>query len=143
MENVKFVCRRTLRRLNIQKYLFHISDGIANLIREYSNYPKNKLLLELTKENEYIYRIGSISKKEPYELDDNVIRTIERISNKYDEEGFWNNLLTDKGRKRAPVDVHDLIEKEYGIEDEKTEWWVAHFFIGLSELLFSYEYDQE
>lgn len=143
MENVKFVCRRTLNGLNIKEYLFHISDGIANLIREYSNYPKNKLLLELTKENEYIYRIGSISKKEPYELDDNVIRTIERISNKYDEEGFWNNLLTDKGRKRAPADVHDLIEKEYGIEDEKTEWWVAHFFIGLSELLFSNEYDQE
>ena len=141
MENVKYVCRKPLNSLNITDYVFHISEGIANLIREYSNYPKNKLLLELTEENEYIYRIGSMSKNGPYELDNNVIRTIEQISNKYNEEGFWNNLLTDNGIKRTPANVHDLIEKEYGIEGEEIEWWVAHFFIGLSELVFSHEYD--
>lgn len=142
MENVKFICSRITDRPNTVEYVFKLSEHIAYLIRGYSNYPKNILILELTEENEYLYRIESILKTEPDELEDNVIKTIERISNKYDEEGFWNNILTDKGKKRTPAIFHDLMINEYGVEDENVEWWGAHFFIGLSELVFSHEYDQ-
>lgn len=140
MENVKFVRRQKVGFDRVE-YFFKISDNIATLIREYSTYPEDRLLSELTKENEYIYRIGTILDEELPELDDTIIETIERISNKYDEEGFWSNLLTNKGRIRTPANVHDLMISEYGVEDEDVEWWVAHFFIGLSELVFSHEYD--
>ena len=141
MENVVFKGKRKFIFPNVNEYVFKISDVIADLIREYSNYPDKKLLLELNNDNEYIYRVASLYNKEAPELNENVIETIERISNMYDGEEFWNNLLTDKGKDRRPAEMHDLIENEYGINDEKIEWWVAHFFIGLSGLMYSPEYD--
>ena len=141
MENVKFVRTQKTGVYRVE-YFFKISDKIATLIREYSNYPKDKLLSDLTKENEYIYRIGTIFDEKPPELDDTTIETIEQISNKYDEEGFWNSLLTDNGKYRAPSLIHSMIENEFSLTEDQ-EWWVAHFFIGLSGLIFSYGYDKD
>lgn len=141
MENVVFKGQRKTVFPNANEYVFKISDGIADLIREYSNYPDDKLLLELNSDNEYIYRVTSLFKKKAPELNETVTETITKISNMYDEEGFWNKLLTDDGKHRCPSEVHDLMENEYGIDDEKVEWWVAHFFIGLSGLMYSPEYD--
>ena len=141
MEIVKFVRSQNMGIGRIE-YFFKISDKIATLIREYSNYPKDKLLSDLTKENEYIYRIGTIFDEKLPELDDTTIETIEQISNKYDEEGFWNSLLTDNGKYRPPSLVHRMIENEFSLTEDQ-EWWVAHFFIGLSGLIFSHGYDKD
>ena len=65
-----------------------------------------------------------------------VTRTIETISNGDDAESFCNHLLTDAGKRKSPRAFHDQMKNEYGLLDENLEWWVAHFFIGLSELLF-------
>lgn len=65
-----------------------------------------------------------------------VVEAIEKISNGGSAEYFCNHLLTDAGKQKSPRVFHCQMKNEYGLKDEKLEWWVAHFFIGLSEILF-------
>jgi len=140
MENVRFICMRNINGRS-NEYVFKIADGIADCIREYSKYSEEGLRGQLTDDNEYLFRIGSLWGEKPPELSDIVIETIERISNNYSEAEFWNNILTDNGKRRYISEVHDLMKTEYGLDDEDVEWWVGHFFNGLSSLIFSYEID--
>lgn len=139
MENVKFVCGRKGRFPRTLEYVFIISDKIAELIRKYSDYSEERLKLELSDNNEIFFRITTLSDQDPNELDEIVIETIERISNAVDTEQFWDHLLTDNGRFRAPAKFHELMRTEYGLTDDHIEWWVAHFFIHMSGILFDFD----
>ena len=66
-----------------------------------------------------------------------VHRQNQEYYHKYDEEGFWNRLLTDNGKYRAPSLVHSMIENDFSLTEDQ-ECRVAHFFIGLSGLIFSH-----
>ena len=137
MENVKFVCSRKGSIPYTMEYVFKLSSNIAGLIRDYTNIPKNRLQMEISNDNDVILRTGSRLKKEYVEIDEGVIKKIETISNSVDEETFWNHLLTNRGKLRYPADIHNLMKTEFGLTDEEGEWWIAHFFIKLSTILFS------
>lgn len=141
MENVKFVGIRKGYLPRTMVYVFKLSDNIADTLRYYTSYPDKDLEIELSKDNEVELRIASLENEEPKPLDESIIETIEKISNSVDEETFLNHLLTDNGRFRAPVDIQDLMKTEFGLID-KDDWWVAHFFIHLSSILYDPEYDE-
>lgn len=141
MENVKFLYSRKGFIPRTWVYVFKLSDGIADSLRHYTNYPDNKIENELSKDNKVELRIGSLLNEETEPLDKSVIKTIEGISNSVDEEIFLNNLLSDNGKFRAPAKIHDMMETEYGLTDEDIEWWGSHFFIHLASILYDPEYD--
>ena len=84
-------------------------------------------------DNVYTYRVCSAGFEA---IMKSVVEAIEKISNEGSAEYFCNHLLTDAGKQKCPRVFHGQMKNEYGLTDEKLEWWVAHFFIGLSEILF-------
>ena len=64
------------------------------------------------------------------------VETVERISNEGDEEHFYNHLISDNGCDKPPAEIHDQMRTEYGLDGSEIEWWVAHFFIRLTNILF-------
>lgn len=140
MENVKFVCSRKGSLPHTLVYVFKLSDDIAETLRYYTNYPDDKIEIELSKDNEVELRIATLRNEDPEPLDESVMETIEKISNSVDDKTFLNHLLTDNGRFRPPADIHDLMRNEYGLTG-KNEWWVAHFFIHLRSILYDPEFD--
>ena len=122
MKNVKFVCGRKGRLPHTLEYEYIISDEIAALIRKYSQYSEERLKLELSDNNEIFFRITTLSDQDTNELDEIVFETIERISNAVNTEQFWNHLLTDCGRFRAPAKFHELMRTEYGLTDDHIGW---------------------
>lgn len=115
------------------EYGIYIIDKAA-LIRKYTNYSENDLGIYLSKDDVDVYRIARSDKFE--NVRDTVVETIEKISNEGDDERFYNHILTDNGKHKIPRRFHTQMENEYGLKDD-VEWWVAHFFIGLSYVLFS------
>lgn len=88
----------------------------------------------MSKDDVYVYRIARSDKFE--NVRDTVVETIEKISNEGDDERFYNHILTDNGMHKNPRKFHTQMENEYGLKND-VEWWVAHFFIWLSDVLFS------
>lgn len=133
MKNIKYLyCKET--NDNITELYFKIHHNIAEVIRKYTNYSENDLQIYLSKDDVYVYRIARSDKFE--NVRDTVVETIEKISNEGDDERFYNHILTDNGKHKIPRRFHTQMENEYGLKDD-VEWWVAHFFIGLSDVLFS------
>ena len=112
---------------------FKIHQRIADHIRKNTNLPENNFESSLNKDNVYTYRVCSAGFEA---IMKSVVETIEKISNEDSTEHFYNHLLTDAGKHKSPRVFHDQMKTEYGLTDEKLEWWVAHFYIGLSEILF-------
>ena len=142
MENVKYLSSKktdeVIRSLGHTLYTtelyFKINHNIAEFIRNNTNSSKICVEIELDKDDIYEY---SIAPKDDFELiRKSVIEAIEKISNDGSAEDFCNHLLTDAGKPKCPRVFHDQMKTEYGLTDEKLEWWVAHFYIGLSEILF-------
>ena len=133
MKNIKYsYCKET--NDNITELYFKIHRNIAAFIRKYTNYPEDILGIYLIKYDVFVYRIARSNKSET--VRDSVIETIEKISNEGDDERFYNHILTDNGKLKIPRKFHTQMENEYGLKND-IEWWVAHFFIALSDVLFS------
>ncbi|MEE1173403.1 MAG: hypothetical protein U0K87_13735 [Ruminococcus sp.] len=133
MKNIKYLyCKET--NDNITELYFKIHHNIAEVIRKYTNYSEDILEIYLSKDDVFVYRIARSDKSEA--VRDSVIETIEKISNEGDDKRFYNHILTDNGKHKNPRKFHTQMENEYGLKND-VEWWVAHFFIGLSDVLFS------
>ena len=145
MENVKYLsCKKpdeVIRSLGHTLYTielyFKINHNIAEFIRNNTNSSKICVEIELDKDDIYEY---SIAPKDDFELiRKSVIEAIEKISNEGDDEYFHNHILTDYGKEKKTTEFYSQIENEYGLKNENIKWWVAHFFIGLSGLIFDSE----
>ena len=130
-ENIKYLYNR--KSGDIIELRFIIYQYIADHIRKNTNLPESNFKSSLNKENVYTYRVCSAGFES---IMKSVVEAIEKISNDGSAEDFCNHLLTDAGMPKCPRVFHDQIKNEYGLTDEKLEWWVSHFFIGLSEVLF-------
>lgn len=130
MENIKYLyCKET--NDNITELYFKIHHNIAEVIRKYTNYSEDILEIYLSKDDVFVYRIARSDKSEA--VRDSVIETIEKISNEGDDKHFYNHILTDNGKHKNPRKFHTQMENEYGLKND-VEWWVAYFFIGLSDV---------
>lgn len=137
MENIKYLyCKET--NDNITELYFKIHHNIAEVIRKYTNHSEDILEIYLSKDDVFVYRIVRSDKSEA--VRESVVETIEKISNEGDDECFYNHILTDNGKLKIPRKFHTQMENEYGLNDG-VEWWVAHFFIGLSDVLFSPDFE--
>ncbi len=150
MENVKFV--RYEKEEGIIVYYFKIHDRLADFVRKNTHYQRNHLSLYLTKDNLFSYMIETTD--DFTEMHDSFVEAVERISNSGDDEFFYNHLITENGYPRSPREIHELIHSEYGLADidyaadlteseessdntaKNLEWWVAHFFISFSGMIF-------
>ena len=119
---------------NITELYFKIHHNIAEVIRKYTNYSEDILEIYLSKDDVFVYRTARSDKSEA--VRESLVETIEKISNEGDDECFYNHILTDNGKLKIPRKFHTQMENEYGLKND-VEWWVAHFFIGLSDVLFS------
>lgn len=108
--------------------------NIKYLYCKETNYPEKNLQKYLSKDDVFVYRIVRSDKSEA--VRESLVETIEKISNEGDDECFYNHILTDNGKLKIPRKFHTQMENEYGLKND-VEWWVAHFFIGLSDVLFS------
>lgn len=133
MKNIKYLYSKETDD-NITELYFKIHHHIAALIRKYTNYPEDILEIYLSKDDIFVYRIVRSVKSEA--VRESVVETIEKISNEGDDECFYNHILTDNGKHKNPRKFHTQMENEYGLKND-VEWWFAHFFIGLSDVLFS------
>lgn len=133
MKNIKYLYSKETDD-NITELYFKIHHHIAALIRKYTNYPEDILEIYLSKDDIFVYRIVRSVKSEA--VRESVVETIEKISNEGDDECFYNHILTDNGKLKIPRRFHTQMENEYGLKDD-VEWWAAHFFIALSDVLFS------
>lgn len=113
---------------------FKINHNIAEFIREKTNLPEDIFEWKLSKDDVYTYRIAAGDGFES--IMESVIKAIEEVAGDGDYERFYYHVLTKLGRYKAPMEFHSQMKEEYGIKDENIEWWVAHFFIGLSGLIF-------
>lgn len=139
MKNIKYLyCKET--NDNTTELYFKIHRNIATFIRKYTNHSEKNLQNCLSKDDVYFYRIACSDKSEA--VRDSVIETIEKISNEGDDVRFYNHILTDNGKLKSPRKFHTQMENEYGLKDD-VEWWVAHFFIGLFDVLFSPDNEYE
>ena len=130
-ENIKYLFNR--KSGDMMDLHFEIHQRISDHIRKNTNLSENIFESELNKDNVYTYRIRSAGFET---IMKSVVDTIEKISNDGSAEYFCNHLLTDAGKYKCPRVFHEQMKNEYGLKDEKLEWWVAHFFIGLSGLIF-------
>ena len=99
MKNLEFVKRdeRMANEINLVRLNAKLSDSLANLIREKTRCPKDKLEDNyLSKDNIFSYEIETGSNI------DQIGNTIESIANSMDEETFVNHIL--KMDKLIPVE---------------------------------------
>lgn len=132
MGNIKYI--NAQKSSDIMELYFRIHPTISEFIRKNSDYSVDELECSLSKDNVYIYRVACSDRFEA--VMGSVVETIEKISNEGSDERFYNHILTNNGKRKSPRKFHAQKENEYSLEAD-TEWWVAHFFIGLSDLLFS------
>jgi hypothetical protein len=132
MDNIKYI--NAQKSDDVIELYFRIHPTIADFIRKNTDYSEDELESSLSKDNIYIYRVACSDKFEA--VRDSVVEVIEKISNEGDDERFYNHILTDNGKRKSPRKFHAQMENKYSLKAD-TEWWVAHFFIGLSDLLFS------
>ena len=76
-------------------------------------------------------------------FDEDVIRSIENICNSVNEDAFLNHLMTDMGKLRTADKIHSMLKNEFRLINEEIEMYVADFFIHLTNILDSPEYDCE
>ena len=143
MDNVKFV-RYERYGANVDLY-FKLCERLAYNVRQNTQYNEEKLLQTLSSDNLFKYTISCSDYFD--DIIQSLIAGIERVSNESDDEYFYNHVLTDKGYHRAPQEIHKLMCDEYGFadvdddEDEESqkaadlEWWTAHFFIHLGNVM--------
>lgn len=114
-----------------------ISESLANIIRENTKCPKDKLKTYLTNDNVFNYYVALSEDM----IDDIMIliKTIEDISNSVDEETFIKHILYSDSKNPNPVNVHKMMEEEYNLEGN-IEWYTSLFFINLSELIVAPEF---
>ena len=132
---------------------FKLPKRLVEYYYKYSNLPKPRLWESLDEDTcEYAYMIGKVEPCE--EFLKKFVETIEGICNQHDDGFLFNHLITRNGKIPAPADVHEMMHKEYGlcdINDEdamesfdgEIEWYTAHFFIELNNLLYDPLVDEE
>lgn len=136
MKNLEFVKRdeRIANEINLVQLNAKLSDSLANLIREKTRCPKDRL------EDNYLSKDNIFS----YEMEigpniDQIENTIESIANSMDEETFVNHILKNDGSAPMPADMHELMKDEFNLEDD-IEWYTSLFFVNLGWLLSSPEF---
>ncbi|WP_026522286.1 hypothetical protein [Butyrivibrio sp. VCB2001] len=153
MENVKFV--RSEEKGRILYLYFKIHDRVADFIRKHTHYYEALLSDFLDTDNIYRYSLDGTECSD--ELRELLIETIEKISNEGSDDYFCNHLITNNGRDVAPSKIHELMREKYGLADIDAvgdtedydqgqvdlEWWTAHFFISLKNVIFDDPYPFE
>ena len=114
---------------------FRLSSELADLIRDHSRRSPEDLDSRLRRDprgkNSFEYGVVTADPRL-------VIKSVERIEdigNQKDAKYILEHLLTDRGRSVSPAEIHRIITEGFGITSE--EWFVAHFFIGLSKLIWA------
>ena len=145
MEVVKFV--RFEGNGGFRELYFELCDSLADYIRHWTEYEDEKLVRYLNEDNLFRY---TISNTEGFDsIQQPLIETIEKICNEYDDAYLHNHVITDNGNHRSPSEIHALMHTEYGLADINEmdngtvdqrdidlEWWTAHFFIALGQLIY-------
>ena len=145
MEIVKFV--RSEENGGFRELYFELCDRLADYIRHRTEYEDEKLVRYLNEDNLFRY---TISNTEGFDsIQQPLIETIEKICNEYDDAYLHNHVITDNGNHRSPSEIHALMNTEYGLADINEmdngtvdqrdidlEWWTAHFFIALGQLIY-------
>lgn len=144
MENVKFV--RSEKEEGRVTLYFKICDTLAGFLRENTDYSEERLNVTLSPDNVFKYHISPSDDFDS--LIPMVIETIEKIGNEGNDAHLYNSVITDNGKYRAPREMHELMHEKYGLfnlddlsEDcdqqaANIEWWTAHFFLALADILF-------
>ena len=146
MENVKHL--HNVKKKDFVVLYFKLCDKLGDFIRKTTRYSDVELEFYMNKNNVIRYEIARADDFE--EIEDDVVNTIERIANEKDDAYFYNNVLSKNGHHISPSKMHELMRTKYGLadineeysedgpnrNDHKIEWWVAHFFISLSRLIF-------
>ena len=145
MEVVKFVRSEEHGRLRV--LFFKICDRLAEFIRHWTEYEDEDLVRYLDDDNLFRY---TISNTEDFDsIQQSLVETIESICNEYDDAYLHNHVITDNGNRRSPSEIHALMYAEYDLadinemdngetnrKDIDLEWWTAHFFIALGQLIY-------
>ncbi len=145
MEVVKFV--RSEEKGGFRELYFELCDRLADYIRHWTEYEDEDLVRYLNEDNLFRY---TISNTEGFDsIQQPLIETIEKICNEYDDAYLHNHVITDNGNHRSPSEIHALMNTEYGLADINEmdngtvdqrdidlEWWTAHFFIALGQLIY-------
>ena len=145
MKVVKFV--RSEENGGLRELYFELCDRLADDIRHWTEYEDEKLVRYLNEDNLFRY---TISNTEGFDsIQQPLIETIEKICNEYDDAYLHNHVITDNGNHRSPSEIHALMHTEYGLADINEmdngtvdqrdidlEWWTAHFFIALGQLIY-------
>ncbi len=145
MEVVKFV--RSEEKGGFRELYFELCDRLADYIRHWTEYEDENLVRYLNEDNLFRY---TISNTEGFDsIQQPLIETIEKICNEYDDAYLHNHVITDNGNHRSPSEIHALMNTEYGLADINEmdngtvdqrdidlEWWTAHFFIALGQLIY-------
>lgn len=157
MEVVKFV--RSEENGGFRKLYFKLCDRLADYIRHWTEYEDDDLVRYLDDDNLFRYTISNTEDFDSFQQP--LVETIESICNEYDDAYMHNHIITDNGNHRSPSEIHALMHTEYGLADINEmdngtvdqrdidlEWWTAHFFIALKQLIYEepdelYEEDDE
>ena len=145
MKVVKFV--RSEENGGLRELYFELCDRLADYIRHWTEYEDEKLVRYLNEDNLFRY---TISNTEGFDsIQQPLIETIEKICNEYDDAYLHNHVISDNGNHRSPREIHALMRTEYGLADINEmdngtvdqrdidlEWWTAHFFIALGQLIY-------
>ena len=145
MKFVKFV--RFEEKGGFRDLYFEFCDRLADFIRHWTEYEDEDLVRYLDDDNLFRY---TISNTEDFDsIQQSLVETIESICNEYDDAYLHNHVITDNGNRRSPSEIHALMHTEYDLADineldngETTrkdidlEWWTAHFFIALGQLIY-------
>lgn len=145
MKVVKFV--RSEENGGLKELYFELCDRLADYIRHWTEYEDEKLARYLSEDNLFRY---TISNTEDFDsIQQPLIESIEKICNEFDDEYLLNHIVTDSGNHRSPSEMHALMHDRYGLADINEmdngtvdqrdidlEWWTAHFFIALWQLIY-------
>ena len=144
MENVKFV--RSEKEEGRVTLYFKICDALAEFYRKHNDYSEERLSAILSPDNVFKYHISPSDDFDSLML--MVIETIEKIGNEGNDAHLYNSVITDNGKYRAPRKRHELMHETYGLfnlyeladdfnqQMADIEWWTAHFFLALADILF-------
>ena len=146
MENVKYQYHRIDKIRNYVEYCFRVPKALVEKVKTCALtdvsgfFPGDDL---------YKYRIVYPDGFEE-EYHKMFVETIERVCNLKDESYIIDHIVTNDRRWNGPSEIHEIMNVEYGLADirhsddkeaKRLEWDVAHFFIHLQAITFTYPDD--
>lgn len=113
------------------------SDNIKKEMLTRTKCPKHQLGEYLTKDNEFMFRMGTV--EDDVLID--IICLFKKICNSVSEEECLRDILTNNGTDKIPADTHEMVKTlipnildDY---DEEVEWFVSLLIINLGGFITS------